>query len=68
MMMQDMDGYEALPKIKSNTEFGHLPVIAVTAQAMAGDRERCLHAGADAYLSKPVDVDGLLALLNEYLK
>lgn len=68
MMMPDMDGYEALPQIKSNPDYGHLPVIAVTAQAMAGDKERCLKAGANEYLSKPVDVDALLALLNDYLK
>src|SRR5688500_15595305 len=60
MMMPDMDGYEALPKIKNSTEFGHVPVVAVTAQAMTGDRERCLQAGADDYLSKPVDVDSLM--------
>ena len=68
MMMPDMDGYEALPKLKKSSDYGHLPVIAVTAQAMAGDRERCLAAGADDYLSKPVDVDKLLALLNDHLK
>ena len=68
MMMPDMDGYEALPKIKGSTEFGHLPVIAVTAQAMTGDRERCLKAGADGYLSKPVDVDSLMTILKEQLK
>jgi CheY-like chemotaxis protein len=68
MMMPDMDGYEALPKLKSSGDYGHLPVIAVTAQAMKGDRERCIEAGADDYLAKPVDVDKLLALLNEHLK
>lgn len=67
MMMPGMDGYEALPRLKSDERFQHLPVIAVTAQAMAGDREKCLAAGADAYLSKPVDVEGLLKLLNHYL-
>lgn len=68
MMMPGMDGYEALPKLKGNKNFGHLSVIAVTAQAMTGDRERCIAAGADDYLSKPVDVDKLLALLNDHLK
>jgi CheY-like chemotaxis protein len=68
MMMPGMDGYEALPNLKGHSNFGHLPVIAVTAQAMTGDRERCLAAGADDYLSKPVDVDKLLALLNDHLK
>ncbi len=68
MMMPDMDGYQALPILKSDERLVHVPVVAVTAQAMAGDRERCLAAGADAYLSKPVDVDKLMELLNEKLK
>jgi len=68
MMMPDMDGYEALPLLKANEKWAHLPVVAVTAQAMAGDRERCLAAGADAYLPKPVDVDQLLDILKELLK
>ena len=63
MMMPDMDGYEALEILKSNEQYRHVPVIAVTAQAMAGDREKCLAAGADDYLSKPVDVDILLERL-----
>lgn len=65
MMMPGMDGYEALPKIKANARLAHIPVVAVTAQAMAGDREKCLAAGADAYVSKPVDIDRLVALLQE---
>lgn len=68
MMMPDMDGYEALPQIKREARWASIPVIAVTAQAMTGDRERCLAAGADDYLSKPVDVDQLLHILNERLK
>jgi two-component system, cell cycle response regulator DivK len=64
MMMPDIDGYEAIPQLKQDDRFKHLPLIAVTAQAMAGDREKCLAAGADAYLAKPVDVDALLELLN----
>ena len=66
MMMPDMDGYEALSKIRGNTEWKHLPVIAVTAQAMVGDREKCLEAGATDYVSKPVDVDLLLEILDQY--
>ena len=66
MMMPDMDGYEALPKLKASA-WAHIPVIAVTAQAMAGDRERCLAAGADGYVSKPVDVDQLLTIMNQLL-
>ncbi|MEO8712538.1 MAG: response regulator [Parafilimonas sp.] len=68
MMMPDMDGYDAIPLIKSIDAYKHLPVIAVTAQAMQDDREKCIEAGADNYTSKPVDVDLLLRILNEYLK
>ena len=68
MMMPDMDGYQALPKLKGDERWGNIPVVSVTAQAMTGDRERCLAAGADAYLSKPVDVDQLLDVLKEQLK
>jgi CheY-like chemotaxis protein len=66
MMMPEMDGYEALSHIRSKESAKHLPVIAVTAQAMPGDREKCLSAGADDYVSKPVDVDRLLSLLEKY--
>ncbi|MCM5530047.1 response regulator [Parasegetibacter sp. NRK P23] len=68
MMMPDIDGYELLSMIRGNDAFAHIPVIAVTAQAMVGDREKCLAAGADAYISKPVDVDALLELLQQHLK
>ena len=67
IMMPDMDGYEAVARIKSNAETASIPVIAVTAQAMMGDREKTLEAGADEYISKPVDVDRLLELLHKYL-
>ncbi|GGH23799.1 response regulator [Dyadobacter endophyticus] len=62
MMMPEMDGYEAIPLMKKLD--GRLPVIAVTAQAMVGDREKCLAAGADDYISKPIDVDKLLKVLS----
>ena len=65
MMMPDMDGYEAIPLIR---QLYNLPIIAVTAQAMTDDREKCLRAGADDYISKPVDMDKLLGILNTYLK
>ncbi|MES2628992.1 MAG: response regulator [Bacteroidota bacterium] len=68
MMMPEMDGYEALASLRGNPEFEHLPVIAVTAQAMTGDREKCLEAGASAYLSKPIDVDKLVILLDQFLE
>ena len=66
MMMPDMDGYQALSIMKSESELAAIPVFAVTAQAMVGDRERCLEAGADEYISKPVDVDVLLGLLEAH--
>lgn len=62
MMMPEMDGYEAIPLMKELDN--RLPVIAVTAQAMVGDREKCLAAGADDYISKPIDVDKLLKVLS----
>jgi len=65
MMMPEMDGYEAIPIIKAMESRKYTPVLAVTAQAMVGDREKCLQAGADEYISKPVDVDQLLLLLNK---
>jgi two-component system, cell cycle response regulator DivK len=67
MMMPEMDGYEAIEKMKENEDLKHIPVIAVTAQAMVGDREKCLKAGADGYISKPVNVDELLRLLNKLI-
>ncbi|RZJ74175.1 MAG: response regulator [Flavobacterium sp.] len=67
MMMPDMDGYEAINKMKKHPEMSDIPVIAVTAQAMVGDRERCLAAGAVGYVSKPVNVDELLIQINNYL-
>lgn len=64
MMMPDIDGYEAIPLLKGTHD---VPIISVTAQAMVGDREKCLAAGADGYISKPVDVDKLLAILKSFL-
>lgn len=64
MMMPEMDGYEAIPLIKEIDTRQAVPVIAVTAQAMVGDREKCLEAGADDYISKPIDVDKLLRILS----
>lgn len=68
MMMPDMDGYETISFIKKDPALTHLPIIAVTAQAMPGDREKCLEAGADAYVSKPVNIDLMLDILKKYLK
>jgi two-component system cell cycle response regulator DivK len=66
MMMPGMDGYEAIRLLRQTPAWQKLPVVAVTAQAMTGDREKTLEAGADAYLSKPVDVDRLLKLIEGF--
>lgn len=66
IMMPEMDGYEVIQQIRSDPEISKIPVIAVTAQAMFGDREKTLDAGADAYISKPIDVDRLLAVLKQF--
>lgn len=66
MMMPDMDGYQAIEVIR-NSPYKSIPVVSVTAQAMQGDREKCLAAGADEYVSKPIDIDQLLAILHERL-
>ena len=65
MMMQEMDGYDAIPLIKKLPSRAHTLIVAVTAQAMTGDKEKCLEAGADDYVSKPIDVDKLLAALSQ---
>lgn len=67
MMMPDMDGYEAMKKMKNHEQLKDIPVIAVTAQAMVGDKERCLKAGAVGYVSKPVNVDELVGQLKKYI-
>jgi CheY-like chemotaxis protein len=68
MMMPELDGYEAIPKIRQIKGKEHIPIIAVTAQAMMGDKEKCIAAGANDYISKPIDVDKLLSILNEHIK
>ena len=66
VMMPEMDGYEAMRRLRSGG-FPNLPVLALTARAMRGERERCLEAGANDYLAKPVEPARLLALLGQYL-
>lgn len=66
MMMPEMDGYEAINIIRNNNKISFLTIIAVTAQAMVGDREKCLQAGADDYISKPIDVYVLLKKLEKH--
>lgn len=68
MMMPGMDGYEFMSLVRSIPDLRHINLVAVTAQAMPGDKEKCITAGADGYLSKPVNVDQLLALLNDSKK
>ena len=67
MMMPEMDGYEAITRLRKDPRLRKLPIIAVTAKAMAGDREKCIQAGASDYISKPVDIDQLLSLLRIWL-
>jgi two-component system cell cycle response regulator DivK len=67
MMMPGMDGYETIAKMSEDPALKNIPVIAVTAQAMLGDRERCLNAGAAGYVSKPINIDTLIELLVKYI-
>ena len=68
MMMPEMDGYTLIPKIREIKPIGDIPIVAVTAQAMTGDKEKCLAAGANGYLAKPIDIDKLMELLKTYLQ
>ena len=66
--MPDMDGYETMREIRKSTKFRTLPILALTAKAMKGDREKCLDAGASDYISqKPVNTDQLLSLMRVWL-
>lgn len=67
MMMPEMDGYETIREIRKIPSFKKLPIIAVTAKSMIGEREKCIKAGASDYISKPVDIDQLLSLLRVWL-
>jgi CheY-like chemotaxis protein/signal transduction histidine kinase len=67
IMMPEMDGYETIRRIRTNPKFRYLPIIALTAKAMKGDREKCLEAGASDYVAKPVNTDQLLSLVRMWL-
>jgi signal transduction histidine kinase/DNA-binding response OmpR family regulator/CHASE3 domain sensor protein len=67
MMMPEMDGYESISAIRKDPVLKDIPVLAVTAKAMTGDRIKCINAGASDYISKPVDIDQLLSLLRVWL-
>jgi CheY-like chemotaxis protein len=67
IMMPEMDGIDTMCAIRRDARFKNLPIIAVTAKAMKGDREKCIEAGAWDYLSKPIDPEQMLAVLSAWL-
>ncbi|HWA98934.1 MAG TPA: response regulator, partial [Pirellulales bacterium] len=67
IMMPEMDGYQTIAEIRKDRQFRNLPILAITAKAMKGDREKCLEAGASDYIAKPVNSDQLLSLMRVWL-
>ena len=67
IMMPEMDGYETIRAIRKNVQHKLLPIVALTAKAMKGDREKCLEAGASDYIAKPVNTEQLLSLMRVWL-
>jgi HAMP domain-containing protein/signal transduction histidine kinase/CheY-like chemotaxis protein len=68
VMMPEMDGYETMRSIRARDRFRHLPIVAITAKAMKGDREKCIQAGASDYAAKPVDIDQILSVMRVWLR
>ena len=67
IMMPEMDGYEAMRRIRTNPALRNLPIIALTAKAMRDDQEKCIEAGANDYVAKPLDIDKLLSLMRVWI-
>ena len=67
IMLPEMDGYDTMRAIRQLYSFNKLPIVALTAKAMKGDREKCIDAGASDYIAKPVETEELLALLRNWL-
>src|SRR5690606_23563154 len=67
IMMPEMDGYEAMRTIRSGTNQKDIPIIALTAKAMKDDKQKCLEAGANDYLAKPIEIDKVLSLIRRWL-
>jgi tubulin-specific chaperone A len=67
IMMPELDGYETIQRIRENLHLRDLPILALTAKAMKGDAEKCINAGANDYLTKPVDIDRLFSMLRVWL-
>jgi len=67
MSLPEMDGWQATRELKAKDEVKHIPIIALTAHAMSGDREKALEAGCDDYETKPIDFDRLLGKINQFL-
>jgi len=63
-----MDGYETMRSIRARDRFARLPIVAITAKAMKGDREKCMQAGASDYAAKPVDIDQILSVMRVWLR
>jgi CheY-like chemotaxis protein len=68
VMMPEMDGYETMACIRNDSALSSLPILAITAKAMKGDREKCLEAGASDYLAKPIDTEQLMIALRSWLQ